>query len=274
MTVRTDTSVLITAYNYGQYLPETISSIAAQTRLPVEVIIVNDGSTDDTAEIVAVLQREYANNFPIRLITQKNSGVASALNRGFQEARTSYVAHLDADDLVSPTFVEVLTSALDRNPKAAVAYGKYRLFEGESGQGRYYDFSPGRLVFDWCYISSANVMRREAVMATRGWRSDLEAWEDYEFYLTLLQEGWTAVGVPEVVHFWRRHVGARNYQKLKVRLRLKRQLLLGHMPLVIRLLPVAPFWLTVSLLARLRYRIGITRGPHFFRAQSPWILPD
>lgn len=100
-------SVIICSYNYGRYLPRCLSSVLAQTHLPEEIIVVDDGSQDDTTDVVK--------RFPqVRYIRQENAGKAAAFNRGFRESQGDLICHLDADDYWLPRKLERVTDALER----------------------------------------------------------------------------------------------------------------------------------------------------------------
>ena len=92
-------SVIIPAYNAADTLAETLASVVAQTWPNVEVLVVDDGSTDATADIVEMIAEQH---HQVRLIRQTNAGVAAARNAGLREARGDLVAPLDADDLWHP----------------------------------------------------------------------------------------------------------------------------------------------------------------------------
>jgi glycosyltransferase involved in cell wall biosynthesis len=115
-------SVVVPAYNAVRYLGETIDSIIAQTLSSWELVVVDDGSDDDTY----LLAEEYARRDPrIRTVQQGNAGVATARNRGFIETSCSadYVAFLDADDLWLPDALEILVEAAETIPRSVGAHG-------------------------------------------------------------------------------------------------------------------------------------------------------
>ena len=99
-------SVIIPTYNRGRWLPATVASVLAQTLPSLEILIVDDGSTDDTAAVCA----EFS--YPVRYIRQDNAGVGAARNRGAAEARGEWLAFLDSDDLWTPDKLEVQLAAL------------------------------------------------------------------------------------------------------------------------------------------------------------------
>jgi GT2 family glycosyltransferase len=109
---RPSVSVIIPTYNRASSLPATISSVVRQTLPPVEVIVVDDGSTDDTEEVCAALPAA------VRYIRQENAGVSAARNRGIREATAEWIAFVDSDDTWHPAKLEVQLAALAANPEA------------------------------------------------------------------------------------------------------------------------------------------------------------
>lgn len=119
-----DISVIIPVYNAGKFLGECIDSILNQTKENIEIVIVNDGSTDESASII---DRYTANHTNIKAITQKNSGVGRARAVGYQNARGRYIGWIDADDIAKPEMFEKLYSlALREN--ADFVYCDYEFF--------------------------------------------------------------------------------------------------------------------------------------------------
>jgi len=117
------TSVIIAAYNYGRFLGECLESALGQTRAPLEVIVVDDGSTDDTPQVVAVFGDR------VRYLRQRNAGPAAARNRGIEAARGDYLAFLDADDTWPPDSLERRAAALDRHPEVGLVFADARVFD-------------------------------------------------------------------------------------------------------------------------------------------------
>lgn len=121
-------SIITPCYNGSRYIGETIESVLAQTYTDWEMIIVDDGSKDDSAEIV----RGYADrDSRIRLIVQPNGGSANARNHGIREAGGRYIALLDADDLWNPDFLSEQVAFLNEK-KAAVVCSSYEHIDGDS----------------------------------------------------------------------------------------------------------------------------------------------
>lgn len=120
-------SVLINNYNYGRFLPETIASVAAQALRPDEVIVVDDGSTDDSLKILAGLRRAHP---WLRVHSQPNSGQLAAMRAGASLARGDWCAFLDADDMWDPSHLVVAAEALSTGLGANFYFSGHRETDG------------------------------------------------------------------------------------------------------------------------------------------------
>src|SRR5215213_6400356 len=112
-------AAIIPVYNGASQIQRSIESVLAQTRQVDEVIVIDDGSTDQTADVV----RSYGDR--VRLLQQKNAGVAAARNHGMREARSQWIAFLDHDDAWLPEKIEEQLGALEAKPEARVCYSGY-----------------------------------------------------------------------------------------------------------------------------------------------------
>src|SRR2546423_604804 len=111
-------TVVIPAFNAAGTIESAIRSVLAQTERAFELVVVDDGSTDETAERA----RFFASDPRVRVFTQRNRGPAAARNTGIAAGTAEYVSMLDADDLWLPEYLDVMGGALDRTPEAAFAY--------------------------------------------------------------------------------------------------------------------------------------------------------
>ena len=112
-------SAVIPAYNAGKYVGRAIESVLAQTRKADEIIVVDDGSTDDTAEVV----ERFGD--AVRFIRQENAGASFARNTGIEAATSDWIAFLDADDEWLPNKLKLQTEHLERNPNLVWTTGNY-----------------------------------------------------------------------------------------------------------------------------------------------------
>ena len=121
-------SIVIPCYNQGRYLGDAIESARRQSHEPVEVIVVDDGSTDDTARVSAA-------HPDVRYVHQRNAGTAAARNRGLRDSRGEFVVFLDADDRLLPDAVAASVDYLARHPDVAFVAGHVRLIEADGTPG-------------------------------------------------------------------------------------------------------------------------------------------
>jgi glycosyltransferase involved in cell wall biosynthesis len=131
-------SVIVPAYNAARYIGDALESLLSQTRVPDEIIIVNDGSTDETRQVVT----KYKDS-RIEYVEQQNGGISSARNRGMQRASGDYIAFLDADDRWRKTMLEKQLAVLEHDPTLVCSFTNFVRFEDSTGatlgdQFRYY----------------------------------------------------------------------------------------------------------------------------------------
>lgn len=121
-------SVIIPSYNYGRFISEAIGSALSQTLTPAEIIVVDDGSVDDTADIVAGF------GDAVRYVRQENAGVCVARNRGVEESSGELIAFLDADDIWEPTKLEKQAELFERDPRTGLVHCGMREFDNDTGR--------------------------------------------------------------------------------------------------------------------------------------------
>ena len=128
-------SVIVPTYNYGRFIGETLECLRAQTYANWECIIVDDGSTDDTAEQVARFMERDAR---FKFLRQENARQAAAKNNGLRNSAGQYIQFLDADDLIEPRKFEQQVEYLERRPEIDIIYGSMRYFTTEDPSDRLY----------------------------------------------------------------------------------------------------------------------------------------
>ena len=190
-------SIVIANFNYGRFLGEAIESALAQTHPRLEVLVVDDGSTDDSRDVAA--------RYSVRLLEQENAGVARARNRGANEARGELVVFLDADDVLEPSFVERCWSALATAPAdVAYAYTQMQLFGDEDAVFASREFHGPELLRN-NFVPVTCLLRRDVFLAAGGFDPRFRAYEDWELWLRLFARGHRGVLVPEPLLRYRRH---------------------------------------------------------------------
>ena len=179
-------SVIIPCYNHAATIGKTLASLFAQTYPDVEVVVVDDGSTDDLDSALAPHQGKF------RLVRQENRGGPVARNRGFRESSGDLVLFSDADIVWRKDALAKLAAALDAHPDAAYAYASFRfgwkLF-------RLWPFDAERLKTH-NYIQTGSLIRRERFP---GFDESLKRFQDWDLWLTMLEKGDRGVWVPEVL---------------------------------------------------------------------------
>lgn len=180
-------SVIIPAYNAETTLKDTLTSVLQQTFSEFELIIINDGSTDTTLEIISQIDDPR-----IKVFSYQNSGASTSRNRGFAQASGEYIAFLDADDLWTPDKLEAQLAALKIHPQADIAYSWSDCIDESSSflrRGGHItingDALPKLLMMDILENGSNPLIRRQAVIEVGGFDESLPAGQDWDFYLRL-----------------------------------------------------------------------------------------
>ncbi|MBN1394463.1 MAG: glycosyltransferase [Pirellulales bacterium] len=156
-------SVIIPAYNAAKHFRETMESIFNQTYRNFEVIVVDDGSTDETVDIL----KGYGDR--VRWTVQRHQGQAYALNRAIGMSKGKYLAYFDADDIMSPTKLEVQATYLDEHPEIDVVYTDMRVTQpnGDGYVKKYRAVDPFFLL-QYCCVSRITVMHRRSCLDAIG----------------------------------------------------------------------------------------------------------
>lgn len=189
-------SVVIPAYNAAPFVAETVASILAQTLLPQRIVIVDDGSSDDTARVVAELAG------PITYVRQENEGPGSATTRGFALVDTEFVATVDQDDLWLPRKAELQLARLEADPDAAAVFARVVEFRESPSQVRHGTEHDG-----W---TRATLMLRTAIAKAAGPIVDTtpRLGEMIDWLARLRENGHRLVMLDEVLVLRRLHPGS------------------------------------------------------------------
>lgn len=204
-------TVVIPVHDYRDLVVEALESVAAQTLADLDLVVVDDGSTDDSLAVVKGWLETNAARFNRALLLSHATctGVASARNAGFDAAETPFVLPLDADNLLVPGCCERLLEALDGSA-AAFAYPRIRhvgetspLLEAGAVRG-YLPYAPQRLVAS-NYIDAMALIRKGAWAAAGGYRQGLLGWEDYDLWCRFAELGLYGKQVAEDLALYRIH---------------------------------------------------------------------
>jgi glycosyltransferase involved in cell wall biosynthesis len=201
---RVTLAVVITTYNHARFLAEAIASALAQTRVADKIIVVDDGSTDDPAAVVA--------HFPtVQFIRRENRGLAAARNVGLRSALTSHIIFLDADDRLLPIAIEVGLANIAARRDCAFVYGGHRSIseQGEAIGPDYVALIQGdahlaMLRGNQIAMHGAVLYRCDALLEMGGFDEALGVCEDYDMYLRITQK-YPIAGYHLIVAEYRRH---------------------------------------------------------------------
>jgi len=181
-------SIIIRCYNQAHFLGEAIESTLQQTHPHVEVLVVDDGSTDNTAEVVA--------QYPwVRYVHQPHLGRCAAGNAGLRKSRGGYIVFLDADDRLLPEALAVGLAGLLEYPECAFVHGHYRLINadglplpGIQQPCAKRDHYLGLLQGNYIGMDATVIYRRSVFETVSGFDTALEASEDYDLYLRIARQ--------------------------------------------------------------------------------------
>jgi glycosyltransferase involved in cell wall biosynthesis len=220
-------SVIIPCYNLGIYLNEAVQSVLAQTMHDFEIIIVDDGSTD---EATCGLLRAF-NRPQTRVVRQNNKGLPAARNQGIRQSTGRYMCCLDADDRLRPEFLEKALAVLETQPDVGFVTGYFQMFGDRTDIFRYQSCAfPEMLVYNQAVEPA--LFRREAWEKAGGYCETFSSSgiEDWDLWITILELGYRAEVIPEIVWDYRmRHdqMSTKMYQP-DIWGRLCRDLLVRH----------------------------------------------
>lgn len=192
-------SVIIPCYNQGQYLDEAVNSVLKQTYQDYEIIIVNDGSTD---EFTINLLNNY-HRLKTRVIHTTNQGLPSARNNGIREAKGVYILPLDADDKIGFTYLERAVKVLDDNEDIGIVYCEAEFFGKKTGKWELPKYQFPEFIISNCIFASA-FFRRSDWESVKGYKSVMKyGWEDHEFWLSLIELKREIYQIPEIIFYYR-----------------------------------------------------------------------
>jgi glycosyltransferase involved in cell wall biosynthesis len=203
-------SIIIPCYKQAHYLPDAIESCLAQTYTHIEIIVVDDGSPDNTGEVAARYTEKYPN---VRYVRQDNAGVSAARNTGIAHAQGLYLKFLDSDDLLLPQHVQRCMDWFAQNPQFTAVYTNYEVRSSDLSQHIASDkfaVPLTRMMFNllkgWMPSQLNTVLvHRDQVAKTGGFPVGIKGGEDWFFWMSLLAYGTQFGFINEVLAVYRRH---------------------------------------------------------------------
>ena len=202
-------SIVLPAYNCSPYIAETINSLLSQTFTDFQLIIINDGSTDDTEHIIQL----YHDPRITYLKNESNKGLVFTLNRGIQAAEGNYIARMDADDIALPQRLQLQKQWLDENPHTAAVSCTIRFIDGKGNErGEWKEdkvscsYTDIKKMLPWenCIAHPTIMIRKEVVEAYLYDAMQLHC-EDYDLWLRMLADGLVIEKLPQPLLLYRNH---------------------------------------------------------------------
>lgn len=194
-------SIIIPCYNQENYIEESITSALNQTYPNTEIVCVNDGSTDNSGEIIKKFAEKYKNI--VFFDETENKGLVFARNLAIEAAQGEYILPLDADDKIDATYVEKAIKILEENPKVGIVYCRAKLFGSKNKIWKLPDFSKEEILYANSIFCSA-MFRKSDFQKAGGYKTCMSlGCEDWDLWLTFIEMGFEAYRIDETLFFYR-----------------------------------------------------------------------
>ena len=198
-------SVIVPLYNAAPFIVEALESVVASTYRPIEVIVMNDGSTDDSLRVA----QEFAKKHPeITVLSQPNSGASAARNNAIRASRGEYILPVDADNRIHPLYIEEAEAVLEKRPEVRVVSCRAEFFGERTGEWITPPFSK-ELLARKNMIDTCAMYRRVDWNRTEGYMETCAAREDWDLWLSLFEQGGEFVRLPEIRLYYRVRGGSK-----------------------------------------------------------------
>lgn len=192
-------SIIIPCYNSEKYISETLSCILSQTYKKIEVIIIDDGSTDNSVEQITNYISTLSN---FKLITQNNFGVSAARKNAIKYAIGKYIVCLDSDDLIAENYIEKCVNFLEENRDFSIVYSKARFFDKVNKSWELPKFDLKSFLMENCIFVTA-MFRKEDYLKVDGFDPNLKMLEDWDMFISIIKNGGKVYRIDEELFFYR-----------------------------------------------------------------------
>lgn len=200
-------SIIVPCYNQGKYIAETLDSVLGQKYSNWECVIINDGSTDDSEDVIS---RYCDKDSRFKYIYQENAGVVVARNNAISQSHGKYLLPLDGDDLISPEYLDMAVPILEANDIVILVYCDVMKFGAEEGVLKLPVFNIRNLLSTGCCVCTS-MFRRKSFDLVGGYKIEMrEGWEDWEFFISLIEMGGEVKKIDKTLFFYRFIENSRN----------------------------------------------------------------
>jgi glycosyltransferase involved in cell wall biosynthesis len=191
-------SVISACYNHGKFIQEMIESVFRQPFADYEIIIVNDGSTDDTANILNSIANEK-----VKIIHTENLGPAHARNTAIKHSRAPLILNVDADDKIAPGLLSKAFEIFSTNSNAGIVYCDAECFGARSGKFEIGEYTKEAMLHD-NRITSLGFFRKNDWLTVGGYSDEFKyGLEDWDFWLSVIELGGEVIRIPEPLFYYR-----------------------------------------------------------------------
>lgn len=208
-------TIICPTFNRARLLPDCIESLQGLSDISVELLVVDDCSTDNTVEVVRKLQEQHSPDRVRYFLQAHNSGAQEARNRGIEEARGEFLMFVDSDDVLVPAGVLELLERLGSKQELDYAYGKVLMTDeslkplaGKGPIGAGFEDSPIE-VAGYHWHTMGPIYRRRSIDKVGGWNLELTGSQDWEYQARVKLFGGRGEFVDALVGYWRQHDGGR-----------------------------------------------------------------
>ncbi len=193
-------SVIVPVFNVEEYLNDCVNSILNQTYKNIEVILVDDGSTDNSDKVCDLLGLK---NNKVKVFHNDNHGVSYTRNYAIRMAEGKYILPVDGDDIIADTYVEKAVSILEKNDNMGIVYCKAKLFGKKNCEWELPDYSINKMLLNNIIFVTA-FFRKDDWIKVGGFDEDMKyGIEDYDFWLSILELKRDVYRIPEILFYYR-----------------------------------------------------------------------
>mgnify|MGYP001792653735 CR=1 FL=1 len=218
-------SIIIPCYNYADFVSKAISSALKQSHKPAKIIIINDGSTDNSLEEINKLK----DNSLVEVIDKPNEGVIATKNLGISLSKTYWTMFLDADDYIDEDTLKIMLRSVKSDGMVDVTYSDMRLFGAASDIFRARPFQPYGFLFQ-NFINNTTLINTTMLKRSGGYKQEMsDGLEDWELYITLFEQGARFRYISQALVWYRQHASGQNSRNQETLDSERSQTLLSHL---------------------------------------------
>lgn len=191
-------SIIIPCYNQEKYITDAIMSAENQTYKDIEIVFIDDCSTDGSLEVANELKKKYTNIIVLK--NETNLGVVDSRNKAIDVAKGFYILPLDGDDTIEPTYIEKAVKVFDENPDVGFVYCKARKFGAVNEDWNLPKFNKESFIFGNCIVNSS-LFRKSDFIKLGKYKSYMYSWtEDYDLWMSFVEAGLLPYRIDKILY--------------------------------------------------------------------------